>query len=68
MLHEDKRDTGTGRSCSKPGGTKVLSFICAQVVYKQKEVIISRSLGHQTLWNSAWVSFWTPKWPAKGVK
>ena len=34
MLHEEKRDSGTGRGCSKPGGTAVLSFVCAQVMYE----------------------------------
>ena len=54
MLHEEKQDSGTVRGCSKPGETAVLSFVCAQVVHEQtKEVNISRSLGHQTLWNSA---------------
>ena len=68
MLHEEKRDSGTGRGCSKPGGTAVLSFVCAQVMHEQtKEVTVSCSLGHQTLWKSAWVSFQTPRWPAKGV-
>ena len=51
MLHEEKRDSGTGRGYSKPGGTAVLSFVCAQVVHEQtKEVTVSCSLGHQTLW------------------
>ena len=54
MLHEEKRDSRIGRGYSKPGGTAVLSFVCAQVVLEQtKEVTISCSLGHQTLWNSA---------------
>ena len=53
MLYEEKRDSGTGRGCSKPGGTAVLLYISTQVVYKQtKEIIVSSSLGYQTLWKS----------------
>ena len=68
MLHEDKRDSGTGRSCIKPRGTAILSFVCAQAVREWlKEVTVSCRLGYQTLWKSAWVRFPTPRWPAKGV-
>ena len=32
MLHKEKQDSRTGRGCSKPGRTAVLSFVCAEVV------------------------------------
>ena len=54
MLHEEKRDSGTGRAYSKPGGTPVLSFAYAQVMHEwTKEVTVSCSLVYQTLWKSA---------------
>ena len=54
MIQEEKRDSRTVRGCIKLGVTSVLSFVCAQVMHKKpKEVTISRSLGHPTLWNGA---------------
>ena len=56
-----------GAAVNQVGLQYCLLFMHKSCMNQTKEVTVSCSLGHQTLWNSAWVSFQTPRWPAKGV-